>query len=213
MPKDGCVQEAGASMKVKDITLQKFGRLLALRYVGNDKYGNALWECRCECGAVKVFVGHTMRAGKTQSCGCLERDHPNSRTHGQTGTPAHRSYVAAKARCSNPSRHAWEHYGGRGIRFCFTSFDEFYRELGPRPEGMTLDRINQDGNYESGNVRWSTWSEQARNRRSNRVLTVNGESKCLAGWAEHLGIRRDSLEKRLQCWPLEKALTQPRRAW
>jgi len=85
--------------------------------------------------------------------------------HGMSNTPEYQSYCSAKSRCTRENHQDWQNYGGRGIKFLFASFKDFYAELGPRPAGTTLDRINNDGNYEPGNVRWSTFSEQAVNRR------------------------------------------------
>src|ERR1700677_3037238 len=91
--------------------------------------------------------------------------HMNQEHHGMSETAEYRAFRDALNRCTNPTLECWNNYGGRGIRFLFTSFEQFFAELGPRPEGMTLDRKNNDGNYEPGNVRWATWEEQQNNRR------------------------------------------------
>ncbi|HWY20028.1 MAG TPA: hypothetical protein VNX26_02345 [Candidatus Acidoferrum sp.] len=93
----------------------------------------------------------------------------NNRTHGMWKSPEYTAYTHAKQRCTNPRCVDWPDYGGRGIKFLFTSFEQFFAELGPRPEGLSLDRKNNDGNYEPGNVRWATASEQQKNQRRNHV--------------------------------------------
>jgi hypothetical protein len=121
-------------------------------------------ECACGCGG----------ALETPSKEGTDRRYINghnkaTRTHGQSGTPEHRAYKAARQRCTNPKLKCWENYGGRGIKFLFTSFEQFYAELGPRPKGKSLDRFpNNDGNYEPGNVRWATAEQQRENRRKTK---------------------------------------------
>ena len=157
-----------------DIAGQRFGRLTALTTAGNTRHGKRIWSCICDCGHMTEVVSGDLRNGKTQSCGCFRREvcretgrknGPHVRTHGMSGTPEHKAYRDAKGRCNNPSRPNYRNYGGRGIKFLFTSFEQFYAELGPRPEGMSLDRIQNDSDYAPGNVRWATWSEQCRNQR------------------------------------------------
>ena len=115
-------------------------------------------ECGCKCRVntctARFILGHN---GNITRNGATVLGHK---------TPEYRSYTAAKSRCNNPKCIAWKHYGGRGIKFLFTSFEEFFIELGPRPEGKSLDRKDNDGNYEPGNVKWSTQREQMLNRRT-----------------------------------------------
>jgi hypothetical protein len=128
-----------------------------------------------------------------------------------SGTREHRSWRAMLSRCENPKAAAYERYGGRGIAVCerWQSFDAFLADMGARPEGTSLDRINNDGGYEPGNCRWATISEQMRNTRQTRLLTHEGVTMCLGDWAERLGLSRGGLEHRLERMPLAEALSRP----
>lgn len=157
-----------------DMTGHQFGRLHAIGRAPN-KSGNTMWECQCECGkCVTVAAGH-LRSGHTVSCGChraeltVERNRASS-THGMTAAPVYSAWVAMKMRCTWEGHpRDWPNYGGRGITVCpewVTSFEAFYAYIGDHPGSeYSLDRIDVDGNYEPGNVRWATASEQATNRR------------------------------------------------
>lgn len=123
------------------------------------------------------------------------------------------SWTSMKRRCLVPSNDHYHLYGGRGITICdrwVNDFAAFLLDLGPRPEGMTLDRKNSDGNYEPTNCRWATRAQQNRNRKTIRLITFNGETLCLTDWANRLGVTRPTISDRLkQKWPIEKALTLP----
>ena len=129
-----------------------------------------------------------------------------------TKTPVYESYTAAKARCENPSHPNYKSYGARGIRFLWPDFETFFAEMGHPPEGGTLERIDNDGNYAPGNCRWATWIEQGNNRRSNRMLTAFGSSPTVAQWAREFHMHWSTLAGRLQRgMTREQALTAPRR--
>jgi hypothetical protein len=137
------------------------------------------------------------------------------RTHGRWNTPAYHNWFAMKARCTDPMNPAYQYYGGRGITVWpawANSFETFLRDVGERPSGLhTLDRIDNSRGYEPGNVRWATRTTQMRNMRKNRWVTFRGETLCLSEWCTRLGIKRDTVNGRLdRCgWTVERAFTTP----
>lgn len=154
----------------------KFGLLTTVRLSAQTVKG-ASWECRCECGRAATIRQDRLRSGKTRSCGCIQRRRVaelGRRTlykhgHATARTGAYASWRAMRDRCLNPKRGVFAHYGGRGITICpewQASFQSFLADMGPRPEGCTLDRIDVDGNYEPSNCRWATPKQQANNKRA-----------------------------------------------
>ncbi len=138
---------------------------------------------------------------------------PYHEKHGMCGTPEYNSWAAIVSRCTSPRNQAYENYGGRGITVCDdwrNSFSAFYADVGPRPsKGYSLDRIDPDGNYEQSNCRWSDRHTQSRNKRSNRWLTHDGETRTISDWADLLGIERSGLRSRLKRYSVEVALSAP----
>ena len=138
--------------------------------------------------------------------------------HGQYGTPTYNVWRTMRQRCLNPRCNVYEYYGGRGITVCkrWDSFAAFLEDMGECPKGLTLDRYpDKDGHYEPGNCRWATRTEQARNTRRNRMVTLNGKTMCLAAWAEEYGLSARIVCTRIytQKWSIERALTTPLRKW
>ena len=152
----------------KDIKGQRFGRLVAVSYLTNGD-----WICQCDCGKEVTKKGTKLRKGLVKSCGCFRRDYISNRntSHGKTKTYLYRLWLSIKTRCYNSNGVRWEHYGGRGIIMYETWIDDFEKfedwiieNLGDRPEGYSLDRIENDGNYEPGNLRWADFYTQNNNR-------------------------------------------------
>lgn len=140
-------------------------------------------------------------------------------THGQCRkghrSPAYISWISMKSRCTNPNWPGYERYHGRGIRVCerwMNSFVDFLADMGPRPPGTTLDRIDNDKGYEPGNCRWATSRQQAVNKSQTRILVHEGRSMSMVEWAEEIGINYSALQERIRKWPLARALTEPSHA-
>lgn len=183
----------GCASPVKhDLTGMIFGDWTALskEYVR----GKPKWICRCTCGVEKsVFETHLLR-GNSKSC-------TTSQTHGiGKKTPGHSSWTSMVSRCTNQSHVAYSSYGGRGIKICDRwtgSFLAFYEDMGPRPDGMTLERIDTNGNYEPGNCRWATPQEQSNNTRTNRYVIHQGERLTIAQLARKQGLNYETLYSRI----------------
>lgn len=194
-----------------DLTGMTFGNLTVLSKSGPTSRGEILWNCGCSCGArTKIRAGHLVR-GNSKSCGCEQLKAVTF--HGMTGTPIFRSWESMKSRCLNPNDPSYDRYGGRGIKVCkswTSSFESFYADMGSRPKGKSLDRVDNSRNYTPKNCKWSTPKEQAANRRSTRFLTYKGKSHALAVLAEKFGISNARLIWRLDAgWSAEKALQTP----
>ena len=158
-----------------DLTGQKFADLTVVERVASASSGQARWRCRCSCGGVTVSAGADLRRGHVTSCGCarVRANRAERTTHGAANSPEYEIWHSMIARCERPSHHAYERYGGRGISIHPTwraSFAAFLCDVGHRPAPhLSIDRIDNDGNYEPGNVRWATAKEQAANRRAPRT--------------------------------------------
>jgi hypothetical protein len=178
-----------------------FNRLTVVGYAG-AKHGAALWWCECSCGTKYLrIVGASLRRGITQSCGCYRLDLiPLGWKHGQSrkglASPEVIAYYSARNRCNEAN----PYYGGRGIKFLFESFEQFYTEVGPKPSPRhSLDRFpDNNGNYEPGNVRWATQEEQMNNRRNNRWITYADETLTALQWSLRLGMGRSGVTNRLK---------------
>lgn len=200
---------------IKDITGQRFGRLVVVKFV--ELRTQARWLCRCDCGNETTVPGGSLRNGNTRSCGCLHREsiqktNKGRSTHGMFGTPEYRSWSAMMSRCNNPAITAFARYGGRGIKVCpeWSSFEAFYADMGPRPPGSSLDRIDNEKGYEPSNCRWATRTQQQRNRRGNRLITYREQTRPVSEWAEVFGISVYAIYERIKRgWSPVDAITKP----
>lgn len=198
-----------------DLAGKRFGRLVAIAPNGKD--GKRIrWLCLCDCGARQSVRGAHLNDGRVLSCGCLQHElHlERSTTHGMSRTRPHRIWLHMVKRCVNPSTPSWPLYGGRGIRVCDrwrNSFKDFYADMGDPGESLSIDRIDNDGDYEPGNCRWATAKQQANNRRSNRYLDVSGTRKTLTQAACDAGLTPSLVHERLARGDTVERALRPRR--
>jgi hypothetical protein len=195
---------------VKDMRNRRFGSWIVLSFAVVKPDGLAAWLCRCECGTEKELCGSMLRKGESKSCGCRSRE--NVTTHGGWSNPLYYVWHGMWKRCTKPTANQSEHYFGRGITVCDRWRDPlaFYADMGPRPSAEhSLDRIDNNGNYEPSNCRWATSAEQMRNTSRTQFITHHGQTLCIADWAGKFGISPSVLRSRLiSGWDVERALTQ-----
>lgn len=198
-------------MKKIDLTGQVFGRLTVVQEAGIDTRGEKLWMCECECGSIVNVLSSNLRTGHTKSCGCLKYEGSNTK-HGMYGTLIYDVWRNMIQRCVNPNNSAYDRYGGRGIKVCssWLKFENFYKDMGDRPEDHTLERVDNNGNYCPENCKWVSRKEQARNRETSIDITYNGKTQCVSAWEEELGFKHGTVWMRIYKykWPVERALTE-----
>lgn len=201
---------------IKDYRGQRFNRLTVIAFERVRPRGGAVWRCRCDCGNETTTTAHDMRVGHTQSCGCQgrERSAAARRTHGMTGTPVYKIWKGIRVRCYNPNSAIYPHYGGRGIVMCDRwreSFEAFFADMGERPPGHSVERIDNDGPYSPENCEWAAKVTQMNNMRSNHCITYQGKTQSLADWARELGIDYHRLRARIERGvPVERAFSAER---
>lgn len=187
------------------MTGKKFGRLRVIEEEGRGKDGQILWKCKCDCGKTTVVQSHHLRKGNIKSCGCLNQEAKTK--HGMSSKKnkqrIYRIWESMKARCININHRYYNRYGGRGITVCnewqedFRAFYDWAMANGYQ-DNLTIDRIDNDGNYEPENCRWVTYEEQNNNTRQNVTITLNGETHTVAEWVRITGIPRNTIIYRLK---------------
>lgn len=212
-----------------DITGKRFGRLTVVKRVENrvsiSGRQYAMWLCKCDCGKTKIASTGNLRQGQVRSCGCLQKDSykSNSRnhklsllamTHGETKTHLYMVWSGMKRRCQNPHTKYYPLYGGRGVRVCdewqkYEPFRDWAHATGYK-QGLTIDRIDCDGDYCPENCRWITFQEQQRNRRNNRHYEYQGKSYTVLEIAKILGMKPRTVQGRIERgWSIEKIFSTP----
>ncbi len=204
--------------KLIDLTGRRFGRLVVIERAENDKRGGKVrWACLCDCGTERIVRGALLRNGESQSCGCLhaEKNRDQLTTHGMRSTTTYQSWAGMKGRCLNPNHSDYKNYGGRGIRVCdrWLDFSKFYADMKDRPEGLSLERINNNGDYEPLNVCWATKEQQMQNNRNAKLtpkkvrkIRFLGKTKTLRQIAKMFGVGSTAIYKVLQARTLREGL-------
>ncbi len=183
-------------MKFLDLTGKRFGQLVAVRRIENRPgYGQARWLFLCDCGEETRQFGYSVVHQGVVSCGCWRRALRARLKHGKTGSREFNSWTAMRQRCLNPSCRQFEHYGGRGITICeeWGDFQRFLDDMGPRPDGLSLERIRNNEGYYPGNCCWASRKDQVRNRRTTVFYEHAGSRQPLQAWAESIGVAYQTL--------------------
>lgn len=214
----GCLQkELQSERQTVDRTGIQYGRLKAM-YKNGFIGDQVAWFCQCSCGNTTTVSSYGLGSGSTQSCGCLQREKASeaSSTHGLSNTREYRIWCAMKTRCTNENRDNYKHYGARGISVCsrwINSFENFFSDMGPCPsEQHSIERNDPDGNYEPGNCRWATQTEQMRNTSRSVKVQWGGKEVTIAELSELTGVSYDLLQQRLRSgWCVDDAVNKPKR--
>jgi hypothetical protein len=180
-------------MKVGDV----FGRLTVVELIPHNKSPKAL--CRCECGRQSTPHRSSLLSGKAKSCGCLSKEMTVARTksHGQSKAPEYLIYMGMVTRCENPTSKHFARYGARGIRVEYEDFAAFFADVGPRPAGAWIDRVDNDASYRPGNCRWVTPDKSQTNKRNSKIWTIHGvDFESCAEAAAVLGIGASTVIRR-----------------
>lgn len=191
----------------KDRLGLRYGRLVVIESITIRGLGTG-WKCVCDCGNEIYAAGYNLESGNTQSCGCYHIQRHT--THGKTKSRVYVIWKSMRQRCGNPKAFKYCNYGGRGISVCgrWLKFENFLADMGEPPDGLTIERIDNNGNYEPTNCRWATYTDQLNNRRNNRFVEAFGKRQTLTQWSRELNIPFTTLRNRLDRakLPAEEAL-------
>ena len=199
-----------------DITGQKFNKLTAIERLENGSGGVPIWLCKCDCGNFTRVRGSNLKNGSVKSCGCMLKNGTTT-THGLSHSKIYNIWNGMKARCSNPKSCSYKRYGARGISVCDdwkNSFENFYSWSIQNGYGdnLTIERIDNDGNYCPENCKWVSRKEQCRNRRTNVIFEYMGEKHILIEWCEILNLDYKFIHNRIykMGWSFEKSISTPK---
>ena len=203
--------------KCSNLVGKKYGRLTVIEFDSQNHRGKSMWKCQCECGNTRVVLGTRLTGGHTKSCGCYNVAAVKDRVtiHGMSNTRLYNIWQGMLKRCNYKKATSYKHYGAKGIKVCeewqnFESFRDWAVSHG-YSDNLTLDRIDNGGNYNPENSRWVDIKTQERNTSRNHFITFRGETHCMAEWSEKLGINYRTLQHRICTygWSIERALTTP----
>jgi hypothetical protein len=196
-----------------DLTGQRFGRLVVIKRGQNlaARTGTVYYECQCDCGNIKTICRNGLKSGDVKSCGCFRRE--TKLTHGQNNSITYSTWEHMKGRCFNTKNDSYNDYGGRGITVCeqWLKFENFLSDMGERPSAdHSIERLDNDGNYEPGNCVWATIDKQSRNKRNNHLIEFRGVVMNELDWSVRLGMTSNAVGRRIKRgWSVERALTTP----
>ena len=183
-----------------DLTGQKFGLISVIsENKQRNKNGHITYACKCECGVEKDILGSSLRSGSTKSCGCLQKRAATK--HGMDGSPEYKAWQSMKQRCYNKNNQRYERYGGRGIKVCnrwLNSFENFFNDMGERPAGFSIERVDFNGNYEPSNCIWASAKSQAINRSTSLMVMDEGGIKTVEQMAGKWGLTLSGARKRIK---------------
>lgn len=208
----GCLAHEAPALRAVDLTGHRFGSLLVTK-ISDKRLGRKkerAWECVCDCGNKRVVSTRNLRKGRSTSCGCTYVN--SQKTHGMTKTPEYAVWCSMRRRCTDPTNSRWYTHGGRGIKVCeswMSSFENFIADMGRRPApSLSIERIDNDGDYTPENCIWATDREQAENRRTTIRIKIDGRIQSLKAWCRELGLPYLKTYKRyvMRGWSLERAL-------
>ena len=210
-----------AKTTVKDLTGMRFGKLTVVErvtdHVTKGGYKKVVWKCECDCGNTINVLADSLKSGNTKACGCLSLTGLEKRTtHGKSKDRLYSIWLGMRNRCKRSSNKYYFNYGGRGISVCkewdesFESFCNWAISHGYK-DNLTLDRIDNSGNYEPNNCHWKDRFYQMNHMRRNHLLTYNGKTQTLTEWAREIGMLQTTLDSRINRyhWSVEEALTIP----
>lgn len=196
-----------------DLIGKRFGNLTVKKFSHIDEWRNAVWECLCDCSNTRLVRSGSLTEGKAIRCKDCSLNHlvKINTTHGLSYSKIYSVWQGMINRCLNPKHDNYHIYGGRGIKICerWMKFENFYEDMGDPPNGLTIHRVNNNGNYCKENCIWATKKIQDRNRSDNNLITYKNETKCLIEWSEILGIKPETIRARLNYgWTLEETFNK-----
>lgn len=202
-------------MSLDDLTGKKFGKLTVLKRSEKRSKSGTLWDCVCSCGKEVTVFSSNLKRGTSTSCGCNKKINPNSKKHGMSDSRIYRIWSLMKSRCNNKNSRAYPRYGGRGIKVCDewnepSNFFNWAMENGYR-EDLTIDRIDNNGDYCPENCRWVSMKEQENNTSRNIFFSMDGETKSLTQWCDCFNMPYAAVRKRIKTlgWDFRKAIETP----
>lgn len=207
--------------KFEDLSNKKLGRLLVIKRVENSRFSTTRWLCKCDCGNELIVFGCHLRSGHTRSCGCISkeiiRQAEHKPKHGLIKTRIYKIWNGIRNRTNikTANKEMYKNYSGRGIKICdeWKEFINFYNwsMANGYKENLTIDRIDNNGDYEPSNCRWTTWKKQQNNKRNNVIIEFNNEKHTLEEWNDKKGFTKGLIRNRLRRgWSIERALNTPK---